>query len=162
MHKCKFPSCKINKGMCDSQHRCFTCGDYMHIMCSYSIMVKETGEYWEHISFPGNCYECNEDIRNRVMNLKKLEERTAYDFDDQSLVSLMKITLWLLRNTAYIPFHSICPFNKKKIKKMGICSKSIKVQKVGYFSHVQAKHTLCHTCPRSLGSDHLTLMWAGW
>ena len=84
MPKCKNPTCKINQGICDTQHRCFTCGAYFHMMCSYTILVKDNGQEWESLQYPGNCFECNKKRSNQSISMKELKGRKEEDFESSN------------------------------------------------------------------------------
>ena len=85
MFQCSNPTCTINKGKCDKQHRCFTCGSFTHRMCLFDITVKETGDYWDDLVFPGNCVGCNKNAKNQVHKAAELKNRDKQDFDEKGL-----------------------------------------------------------------------------
>ena len=77
MPQCKSMLCTVNNRMCDTQHRCFTCKECIHLICCFQITVKETGDFWEDLAFPGNCVECNKDAKNRFISLEGLNKWKA-------------------------------------------------------------------------------------
>ena len=85
MFQCSNPTCTINKGKCDKQHRCFTCGSFTHRMCLFDITVKETGDYWDDLAFPGNCVGCDKNPKNRVLKAAVLKNKDKKDFDEKGL-----------------------------------------------------------------------------
>ena len=115
MTTCKNPTCTINNGICGTHHQCFTCGAYFHVMCSYTITIKEDGEEWDSLQYPGNCIDCNKDKKNWCISRKVLKERNEDDFDNtesnvaKQLVRETKETMFSPRRTRS---------ERKKLKKM--------------------------------------------
>ena len=85
MPTCKNPTCNINQGICDTQHRFFTCGAYFHVMCSYTITIKEDGQEWDSLQYPGNCFKCNKKKSNQTISMNVLKARKEEDFDSNEL-----------------------------------------------------------------------------
>ena len=59
MNTCNNPNCTITNGKCDSQHRCFKCKAFIHMLCGVEY-YDDAGDVVENLSFPRICYPCDE------------------------------------------------------------------------------------------------------
>ena len=58
------------------------CSAYFHVMFIYTITIKEDGEEWDSIQYPGNCFECNKNKKNQTISINKvLQGKSEEDFD---------------------------------------------------------------------------------
>ena len=64
MPKCNNVNCKINNGLCDEQHRCYTCHEYIHMLCGHDYYDK-AGNIVENLTFPKNCFRCHEVLKDK-------------------------------------------------------------------------------------------------
>ena len=54
-------------------------------MCSYTITIKENGQEWDSLQYPGNCFKCNKNKNNQTISMNVLKARKEEDFDSNEL-----------------------------------------------------------------------------
>ena len=87
MPKCNNVNCKINKGICDKQHKCFTCHEYLHAFCG-RFYYDDEGYAVDSVEYPVNCFKCHELLNNETdSNNEKANSKPRRQKKDKSGIS---------------------------------------------------------------------------
>ena len=80
------------------QHCCFTCGPFLHVMCSYTITIKETGKDWDNLDYPENYLKCNSNPnpKNQTISTKKSSKDDFTETVENENDKLKKKTIQLI------------------------------------------------------------------